>query len=102
MFTAARNGPVNVDQIVEIFRRVLDREEVHRYSDFFELGGDSLLAIRVLSAIARELGPELTYDDLLENPSSAGLFDRVMVRDEKRRDARCCGWRRLGRADGCS
>ena len=77
MLTAARIGLMNVDNIVEIFRRVLDAKEVNRYSDFFELGGDSLLAIRVLSAIARELGTELTYDDFIDNPSSAGLFDRV-------------------------
>ncbi|WP_286150297.1 acyl carrier protein [Mycobacterium sp. ST-F2] len=68
---------VNVDDIVEIFRRVLDGKELNRYSDFFELGGDSLLAIRVLSAIAREIGPELTYGDFVENPSSAGLFGRI-------------------------
>ena len=38
--------------IVEIFRRVLEVDDVTDDSDFFEVGGDSLLATRVLSAIA--------------------------------------------------
>ena len=45
---------MNPDHIVQIFRRVLHTPEVNASSDFFELGGDSLLATRVLSAIARD------------------------------------------------
>jgi acyl carrier protein len=63
--------------IVEIFRRVLNTPEVDASSDFFQLGGDSLLATRVLSAIARESGTELLYEDFVENPSAEGLFAKV-------------------------
>jgi acyl carrier protein len=70
---------MSVDHIVQIFRRVLDCNEVNEHSDFFELGGDSLLAIRVLSAIAREFGQELSYDDFVENPSPAGLFEQIVA-----------------------
>ena len=42
--------------ITAIFRRVLESDDVTVDSDFFEVGGDSLLATRVLSAIAR-FGP---------------------------------------------
>ena len=38
-----------VDAIVDIFRRVLETDDVDAGSDFFEIGGDSLLATRVLS-----------------------------------------------------
>ncbi len=65
------------DHIVQIFRRVLDTSEVNASSDFFELGGDSLLATRVLSAIAREFGTELLFDDFVENPSADRLFAKV-------------------------
>ena len=68
---------MNPDRIVEIFRRVLDTPEVDVNSDFFELGGDSLLATRVLSAIARDFGAELEYEDFLEDPTPSGLFARV-------------------------
>jgi acyl carrier protein len=65
------------DHIVQIFRRVLNTSEVNASSDFFELGGDSLLATRVLSAIAREFGPELLFEDFVDDPSPDGLFAKV-------------------------
>jgi acyl carrier protein len=65
------------DEIIEIFRRVLNTPEVYASSDFFELGGDSLLATRVLSAIAREFGPELLYDDFVDDPTPDGLCAKV-------------------------
>lgn len=68
---------MSAGHIVEIFRRVLDASDVNPSSDFFELGGDSLLATRVLSAIARDFGTELSWDDFIENPSAEGLFAKV-------------------------
>ncbi|KRD05310.1 phosphopantetheine-containing protein [Mycobacterium sp. Root265] len=68
---------MSTGHIVQIFRRVLGPVEVAPHSDFFELGGDSLLATRVLSAIARDFGTELSWDDFIENPSPDGLFAKV-------------------------
>jgi acyl carrier protein len=68
---------MSTGHIVEIFRRVLATNDVNASSDFFELGGDSLLAMRVLSAIARDFGTELSWEDFIENPSAAGLFDKI-------------------------
>jgi acyl carrier protein len=62
---------------VNIFRRVLDIDEVDVDSNFFMLGGDSLLATRVLSAIAREYGAELTFADLLSAPSPGALSRHI-------------------------
>lgn len=70
---------MSAENIVEIFSRVLNTPEVNANSDFFELGGDSLLATRVLSAIARDFGVELEYEEFAENPSPAGLFARVVA-----------------------
>lgn len=70
---------MSTDHIVQIFRRVLNTGEVDARSDFFELGGDSLLAIRVLSAIAKDFGTELLYDDFVEDPSPDGLFAKVVA-----------------------
>jgi acyl carrier protein len=64
---------VTVDAVSDIFRRVLDTTGVSANSDFFALGGDSLLATRVLSAIARESGVELTFDEFLLAPTPATL-----------------------------
>jgi acyl carrier protein len=68
---------MTLDHIVQIFRRVLNTTEVNRKSDFFELGGDSLLATRVLSAIARDFGPELMWEDFIEDPTAEGLYAKV-------------------------
>ncbi|MET9428349.1 MULTISPECIES: acyl carrier protein [unclassified Streptomyces] len=68
---------MNPDDIVDIFRRVLETESVSADSDFFDLGGDSLLGTRVLSAVARTHGVELTFDDILEAPTPAALARRV-------------------------
>jgi acyl carrier protein len=63
--------------IVAIFRRVLEVDDVTDMSDFFETGGDSLLATRVLSAIAREYDVELTFDDFVIAPSPGSLATLV-------------------------
>jgi acyl carrier protein len=68
---------MNPESIVQIFRRVLGTPEVEPSSDFFELGGDSLLATRVLSAIAREFGTELLFEDFVDSPSADGLLAKV-------------------------
>jgi len=68
---------MNPDHIIQIFRRVLNTPEVDAGSDFFELGGDSLLATRVLSAIARDFGTELSFEDFLDDPTPDGLFARI-------------------------
>lgn len=68
---------MSAGHIVEIFERVLGPVQVDAHSDFFELGGDSLLATRVLSAITRDLGTELSWDDFIEDPTPDGLFAKV-------------------------
>lgn len=70
---------MNIDDIIDIFKRVLNAQEVDANSDFFELGGDSLLATRVLSAIARQFELELMYDDFVDDPTPHGLFAKVVA-----------------------
>ncbi len=63
--------------VSDIFRRVLDAPGVAEDADFFDLGGDSLLATRVLSAVSREFGVELTFDDFLLAATPATLARRI-------------------------
>ena len=67
-----------VDDIVAIFRRVLETTEVTADSDFFALGGDSLIATRVLSAVARDFGVELTFDDFVVAPTPAAIAKKIV------------------------
>jgi acyl carrier protein len=68
---------MTADGVSAIFCRVLDTTDIGAESDFFALGGDSLLATRVLSAIYRECGVELTFDDFLLAPTPATLAKTI-------------------------
>lgn len=63
--------------MVAIFRRVLETPDVAADADFFLLGGDSLIATRVLSAIARGYGVELAFEDFVLAPTPEGLAELI-------------------------
>lgn len=60
-------------QIVELWQDLLGVEPVGTQDDFFELGGDSLLATRLLSQLRRRYGVELSLQRFAENRTIAGL-----------------------------
>jgi acyl carrier protein len=68
---------MSVEGVSDIFGRVLEVGDVEAESDFFALGGDSLLATRVLSAVARDYGVELSFDDFVEAPTPSALAERI-------------------------
>ncbi|MGV9267334.1 phosphopantetheine-binding protein [Kitasatospora sp. NPDC003701] len=76
---ADRSGAegAEIDGLVAVFRRVLETPDVAADSDFFRLGGDSLIATRVLSAIARSHGVELSFDDFLLAPTPRALAEKI-------------------------
>lgn len=55
------------------WEKLLDRPVDERTADFFALGGDSLLAVRMLGALAREGRGRVTPRRFLERPTVAGL-----------------------------
>ena len=69
---------MSAEGMVQIFRRILETEEVDSNSDFFTVGGDSLLATRVLSAVAKEYGTELSFAEFVNAPTPRGLSERVL------------------------
>lgn len=73
---------MSVDGIVEIFQRVLETEDISADTDFFTSGGDSLIATRVLSAVARRYGIELSFEDFIVDPTPAGLAAVIGAKTE--------------------
>ncbi|MFG2357908.1 SDR family oxidoreductase [Streptomyces sp. NPDC048521] len=71
------------DRLCGIWSRVLDRDQVGVDDSFFDLGGTSLLLVRAMTSINRELGCALTVVDLFSHPTVAALArhlaDRVTV-----------------------
>lgn len=68
---------MSVDGVSEIFCRVLETPRVGPDTDFFDAGGDSLLATRVLSAVARQYGVELSFDDFRLAPTPGALAEAI-------------------------
>ena len=68
---------MSVEGVSDIFGRVLEVGEVSAEADFFALGGDSLLATRGLSAVARVYGVELTVGDFAVAPTPAGVAELI-------------------------
>lgn len=69
----------SAEGVAAIFRRVLETPEVTADSDFFLLGGDSLIATRVLSAIARGYQVELSFEDFVLAPTPEGLAAMIVA-----------------------
>jgi acyl-CoA synthetase (AMP-forming)/AMP-acid ligase II/acyl carrier protein len=65
--------------VAGIWEYVLDLEEgdVRRDDDFFDIGGHSLAAARVIARINRRFGIELLPRALFDAPTVAGLAERV-------------------------
>ncbi|WP_039946124.1 non-ribosomal peptide synthetase, partial [Streptomyces sp. NRRL S-118] len=58
--------------IAEVWQELLGAEQVGVHDDFFELGGDSLLALRTVSRINALFGTALSPRALFERPTVAG------------------------------
>ena len=61
------------DRIGSIWKELLGLREVGPDDDFFELGGDSLTAMRLLARLERELGRRLTHAAFIGQPTIAAI-----------------------------
>ncbi|HKV07510.1 MAG TPA: amino acid adenylation domain-containing protein, partial [Thermoanaerobaculia bacterium] len=61
------------EEVAGIWREVLGVREVGAHDSFLELGGDSLLATRLMSRLRDELGLDLPMERLFERPTVAAV-----------------------------
>jgi amino acid adenylation domain-containing protein len=64
-------------RIATIWGEVLGLEAVTVEADFFELGGDSLAAVRMLAAVEEAISVPVSFTDFLERPTVGALADAV-------------------------
>ena len=76
--TGAGRSPMEAT-LERIWARCLGIGSIDRSADFFELGGDSLVAISVAMTASHE-GLDLTPQDLYENPTVAALAKTLVAR----------------------
>jgi acyl carrier protein len=60
-------------RLAVIWAEVLKRDRVGRQENFFALGGNSLLAIRLLGRVSKQFGVRLALRALFEHPTVAGM-----------------------------
>ncbi len=59
--------------LVEIWKAVLEIETIDAKANFFELGGQSIKAMRIMAAVAKEFQVELQVADIFEYPELCQL-----------------------------
>ncbi|MDT0331190.1 non-ribosomal peptide synthetase, partial [Nocardiopsis lambiniae] len=65
------------ERVARIWERVLEAPVTDREANFFALGGSSLLAIRMITALRREVGEGVSTRAFLAVPTLAALADQV-------------------------
>jgi thioesterase domain-containing protein len=66
-----------IDSMIEIWKVLLDKKEIHARSHFFECGGYSILAIGLLREIKEKLGFKASIKMLWESPVLADFVSRL-------------------------
>lgn len=59
--------------VLRLWREALDVADAGPDDDFFELGGDSLAATRLVAGLREELGIPVTLLAVFDNPTPAAL-----------------------------
>ncbi|GAT67386.1 condensation protein [Planomonospora sphaerica] len=59
--------------VAEVFEELLEVPVLDRGADFFALGGDSLLAVRTVVRLAKEIGVTVPVREFLSDPTVAGV-----------------------------
>jgi amino acid adenylation domain-containing protein/thioester reductase-like protein len=72
-------------QLAALWSEALGQKQIGIHDDFFELGGDSLLAIKLVSAINRILNAEISVSDLFYFKNIEATAQKIALFDSKDR-----------------
>jgi acyl carrier protein len=66
-----------IEVMIEMWSEVLGGQPVKPDSDFFKLGGDSLMATNLTAMIEERLGCYLDSNEVFENPTPQDLLAHI-------------------------
>lgn len=69
------------NQLVNLFQEVMGLEKVQPTDSFFDLGGDSLLGIEVITLIHKRLKKKISYNDFFKNPRIHDLAQLLSMKE---------------------
>ncbi|MCP4132268.1 MAG: HAD-IIIC family phosphatase, partial [bacterium] len=78
-YVAPRNE--TEEKLVEIWREVLGVEQPGIHDNFFDLGGHSLKAIKMVSLIGKNLDVDISLKDIFSNPTIGSIVESIDVMD---------------------
>ncbi|MFK8025623.1 MAG: AMP-binding protein, partial [Ilumatobacter sp.] len=65
------------DLVVSVWRDALDRHDIGPDTDFFDVGGDSLTAVVIVTQLGDRLGREVPIGDLIVGLTPRGMAERL-------------------------
>ena len=73
----AMNESAITSALIDLWQEALGVDAVDADDDFFDLGGNSITAIRLIPLITERLGVEPGVADIFENPTPRSLADAL-------------------------
>lgn len=65
------------EKVAEIWKDILETDDVSREDNFLESGGESVMAAMLISRIEENLDVEISLLDFFNQPTFAGVIDLV-------------------------
>ncbi|WP_010099288.1 non-ribosomal peptide synthetase [Ornithinibacillus scapharcae] len=74
------------DTIINIWKKVLQTEKITPTSNFFDLGGHSMLGLRIVSQIKEVLNVKIPLTIIFNNPTVSGMTELVLQERQANND----------------
>lgn len=69
-------------QLLEIWKRVLNKDEISVTANFFEIGGHSLKATQLMALIYKEMNVEFSLMEIFESSTIEALAEAILEKEE--------------------
>ena len=69
--------------LTKIWQKVLRQDKIGILDNFFDLGGHSILALRIISEIRKQIGLDITVRDLFGAPTISEIGELISTKEEK-------------------